>query len=133
MLPERTAELLAMAAAQESDLMSNLFAFCVAATLDGTSDADRAHPINELADRSMLTCRTIGSRRGRATSTTCRRLVLWTVVAAASRRRPRRTARDEKGRRRSCGRTAHGRLGWLPEVLTNREIPSPVIQLYERG
>ena len=49
-LLERTAELLLWLLAQEPDLTSNLFAFCVAATLDGTSDADRAHPINELAD-----------------------------------------------------------------------------------
>ena len=30
--------------------MSNLFAFCVVATVDGISPADRAHPVNELAN-----------------------------------------------------------------------------------
>ena len=30
--------------------MSNLFAFCVVATVDGINPADSAHPVNELAN-----------------------------------------------------------------------------------
>ncbi|CAE6820669.1 hypothetical protein [Paraburkholderia domus] len=39
---------------QDVDVMSNLFAFCVAATGDSISPVDRAHPVNEVANTLEL-------------------------------------------------------------------------------
>ncbi|MFM0068908.1 hypothetical protein [Paraburkholderia aspalathi] len=50
MLPKRTDELLAWLLQQDADVMSNLFAFCVAATVDGINAVDRPHVVNEVAN-----------------------------------------------------------------------------------
>jgi len=49
-LPRRVDELLAWMLQQDPDVMSNLLSFCVAATVDGISTADRPPPVNELAN-----------------------------------------------------------------------------------
>jgi ParB family transcriptional regulator, chromosome partitioning protein len=50
MLPKNVNALLPWLLDQEAQLTASLFAFCVAASVDGISAADRAHPINALAD-----------------------------------------------------------------------------------
>jgi hypothetical protein len=50
LLPKDLDDLLPWLLKQETDVMASLFAFCVAATLDGVSSTDRVHPINALAN-----------------------------------------------------------------------------------
>jgi ParB family transcriptional regulator, chromosome partitioning protein len=124
MLPERTAELLPWLLAQEPDLTSNLFAFCVAATLDGTSDADRAHPINELADLLNVDLSYYWKPTRASYFDHVSKARIVDVVAAAV---SPEAAADLQGMKKSdAAAAAELRMadsGWLPEVLTNREIP----------
>jgi ParB family chromosome partitioning protein len=50
LLPKDVADLLPWLLDQSDDVKANLFAFCVAATLDSVSGTDNAHPINALFD-----------------------------------------------------------------------------------
>ena len=50
MLPARADALLPWLLDQGSDIQSNLFAFCVAATVDGIDGSDRAYAVNSLAE-----------------------------------------------------------------------------------
>lgn len=50
MLPTKSADLLPWLLQQSDDVTSNLFAYCVAATLDSVSGTDSAHPVNALRD-----------------------------------------------------------------------------------
>ena len=124
MLPQRTAELLPWLLVQDVDITSNLFAFCVAATLDGTSAVDRAHPINELADllHVDLSCYWKPTRAGYFDHVSKARMV--DVVAAAV--SPEAAANLQGMKKGDAAAAAELRMadsGWLPEVLTNRETP----------
>ncbi|MGY6157420.1 ParB/RepB/Spo0J family partition protein [Paraburkholderia graminis] len=48
LLPTRFSEVLPWLMTQSEDVLSNLFAFCVAATVNGVSETDGAHPVNVL-------------------------------------------------------------------------------------
>jgi ParB family chromosome partitioning protein len=50
MLPKQRSNLLPWLIEQSDDVMANLFAFCVAATLDSVTGTDAAHPVNALAN-----------------------------------------------------------------------------------
>ena len=124
MLPQRTAELLPWLLVQDVDITSNLFAFCVAATLDGTSAGYRAHPINELADllHVDLSCYWKPTRASYFDHVSKARMV--DVVAAAV--SPEAAANLQGMKKGDAAAAAELRMadsGWLPEVLTNRETP----------
>ncbi|MFM0564026.1 chromosome partitioning protein ParB, partial [Paraburkholderia sediminicola] len=50
LLPRRFSDVLPWLMMQSEDVLSNLFAFCVAATVNGVSESDGAHPVNVLMD-----------------------------------------------------------------------------------
>src|SRR5260370_16784164 len=50
MLPKQRSNLLPWLIEQSDDVMANLFAFCVASTLDSVTGTEAAHPVNALAD-----------------------------------------------------------------------------------
>ncbi|SIT51141.1 Chromosome partioning protein ParB [Paraburkholderia piptadeniae] len=127
MLPKRTEELLTWLLRQDSDVMSNLFAFCVAATVDGISPADRAHPVNELANTLEvdLTRYWKATRAGYFEHVPKDRIV--TVVGETV---SAQAAGELRGMKKGDAAAASERRmtdsGWLPEVLRNRDVPERI-------
>ncbi|WP_238554895.1 chromosome partitioning protein ParB [Paraburkholderia hospita] len=127
MLPKRTDELLPWLLQQDTDVMSNLFAFCVAATVDGISPADRAHPVNELANTLEvdLTRYWTATRAGYFEHVPKDRIV--TVVGETV---STQAAGELRGMKKGDAAAAAERRmtdsGWLPEVLRNREVPERI-------
>jgi len=127
MLPKRTDELLAWLLLQDSDVMSNLFAFCVAATVDGISPVDRAHAINEVANTMEvdLTRYWKPTRAGYFEHVSKDRIVSVVGEAVAP-----HVAGELRGMKKGdAAAAAELRMtesGWLPEVLRNREVPKHV-------
>jgi ParB family chromosome partitioning protein len=117
MLPERTAELLPWLLEQDADITSNLFAFCVAATLDGTSAVDRAHPINELADLLHVDLSYYWKPTRVSYFDYVSKARMVDVVAAAN------LQGMKKGDAAAAAELRMADSGWLPEVLTTRETP----------
>lgn len=124
MLPKNVAHLLPWLLEQSEDVSSNLFAFCVAATLDSVSGTDNAHPINALSDvlnLDMAKCWTPTRESYRKHASKAR---LVEIVSGA-------VLPDAAGslaglKKNDAAEAAELRLvdcGWLPEVLTNRETP----------
>ncbi|WP_091809952.1 hypothetical protein [Burkholderia sp. WP9] len=111
-----------MTACPGFDIQSNLFAFCVAATVDGIAGDDGAHAINSLAEVLNVNLS-----------------YYWTPTRASyfdpvSKSRIADELREhvssqaaaevhEEGRGGGCRRSADGRPGWRPEVLANRAVP----------
>jgi ParB family chromosome partitioning protein len=124
MLPERTAELLPWLLEQDVDITSNLFAFRVAATLDGTSAVDRAHPINELSDLLHVDLSYYWKPTRASYFDHVSKARMVDVVAAAV--SPEAAANLQGMKKGDAAAAAELRMvdsGWLPEVLTNRETP----------
>ncbi|REE06595.1 ParB family chromosome partitioning protein [Paraburkholderia sp. BL27I4N3] len=131
MLPKRTDQLLAWLLEQDADVTSNLFAFCVAATLDGISGADRAHPINELANVLNVDLATYWQPTQASYFEHVSKARIEDVVREAV---SPEAAADLRGMKKDAAAAAAGlRLsesGWLPEVLRNREVPEHRIHGY---
>ena len=127
MLPRRTDELLAWLLQQDSDIMSNLFAFCVAATVDGISPVDRAHAINEVANTMDvdLTRYWKPTRAGYFEHVSKDRIMSVVGEAVAP-----QAAGELRGMKKAdAAAAAELRMtdsGWLPEVLSNRGVPKHV-------
>ncbi|SFU24035.1 chromosome partitioning protein, ParB family [Paraburkholderia aspalathi] len=107
--------------------MSNLFAFCVAATGDSISPVDRAHPVNEVANtlELNLTHYWKPTRAGYFEHVPKDRIV--TVVGETV--SPQAAGELRGMRKGDAAAAAELRMtdsGWLPEVLRNRELPKHV-------
>jgi ParB family chromosome partitioning protein len=123
MLPKRTDELLAWLLQQDVDVTSNLFAFCVAATVDSISPVDRAHPVNELANTLELDLTRYWkpTRAGYFEHVSKDRIV--TVVGGTI--SPQAVGELRGMKKGDAAAAAELRMtdsGWLPEVLRNREV-----------
>lgn len=70
MQSKRTNELLGWLLQQDLDVMSHLFAFCVATTVDGISPVGRAHAISEVANTLNWSSRATGNRHAQGISRT---------------------------------------------------------------
>jgi ParB family chromosome partitioning protein len=122
MLPKQRSNLLPWLIEQSDDVMANLFAFCVAATLDSVTGTDAAHPVNALAnlldvDMSKYWTPTQGSYLNHVSKAR----IAEVVSTAVSREAAAPLAGMKKG---DAAATAELRLagtGWLPEVLANRD------------
>lgn len=124
MLPKRTDELLAWLLQQNVDVMSNLFAFCVAATVDSISPVDRAHPVNEVANTLELDLTRYWkpTRAGYFEHVPKDRIV--TVVGETVSPQAAGELRGmKKGDAAAAAELRMTDSGWLPEVLRNREVP----------
>jgi ParB family chromosome partitioning protein len=124
MLPANGAELLPWLLAQSDDVMANLFAFCVAATLDSISATDSPHPVNALCDVLNLDMAKYWTptRESYLNHVSKARIVdVVTGAVSADAAAPLAAMKKDE-----AGAAAELRLsgsGWLPEVLTNRETP----------
>jgi ParB family chromosome partitioning protein len=124
MLPTNIGGLLPWLLTQTDDVMANLFAFCVAATLDSVSATDSAHPVNELCGILNLNMAKYWTptREGYLNHVSKSRIaeVIATAVSAEA------AAPLGAMKKDAAAEAAELRLastGWLPEVLTNREVP----------
>lgn len=124
MLPRRADELLPWLLQQDTDVMSNLFAFCVAATVDGISVADRPHAINEVANTLAVDL----ARYWKPTRAGYfEHVAKDRIVAVVGESVSPQAAGELRGMKKGdAAATAELRMadsGWLPEVLRNRAVP----------
>ncbi|MFM0363077.1 ParB/RepB/Spo0J family partition protein [Paraburkholderia sediminicola] len=124
MLPARADALLPWLLDQGSDIQSNLFAFCVAATVDGIDGSDRAHGVNSLADVLSVDL----SYYWKPTRASYFDHVSKSRIADVLREHvsPQAAAEVQGMKKDAAAAAAEVRMaesGWLPEVLTNRAVP----------
>ena len=131
MLPRRAADLLPWLLEQGEDVLSNLFAFCVAATVDGISSADRPHAVNEISNTLAVDL----SRYWKPTRSGYFEHVakdrIATVVGESV--SPQAASEVRGMKKDAAAEAAELRMtdsGWLPEVLRNREVPERVTYGY---
>lgn len=127
MLPKRTDELLAWLLQQDVDVMSNLFAFCVAATVDSISPVDRAHPVNEVANTLELDLtRYWKPTRGGYFEHVPKDRIVTVVGETVSPQAVSELRGMKKGDAAAAAELRMTDSGWLPEVLRNREVPKHI-------
>ncbi|CAD6560702.1 ParB/RepB/Spo0J family partition protein [Paraburkholderia sabiae] len=130
-LPRRADELLAWLLQQDPGVMSSLFSFCVAATVDGISNADRPHPVNELANTLNVDFARYWTPTRTAYFEHVSKARIEAVVSEAV---SPQVAGELRGMKKDdAAAAAELRVtdsGWLPEVLRNREVPKHVTYGY---
>jgi ParB family transcriptional regulator, chromosome partitioning protein len=123
-LPKSPSDLLAWLLRQDNDVLSNLFAFCVASTVDGISSEDNAHPVNVIVNTLDidLTRYWKPTRAGYFEHVSKDRIA--TVIGEAISPQMSAQLRDMKKSDAAAAAEDHmADSGWLPEVLRNREVP----------
>ncbi|WP_233860000.1 ParB/RepB/Spo0J family partition protein [Paraburkholderia sp. HD33-4] len=131
MLPRSADELLPWLLQQDTDVMSNLFAFCVAATVDGISAADRPHTVNEVANTLAVDLARYWkpTRAGYFEHVPKDRIVAVVGESVSP-----KAAGELRGMKKGDAATAAElRMldsGWLPEVLRNRAVPERTTYLW---
>ena len=104
--------------------MSNLFAFCVAATVNGISAADHPHAINEIANTLGVDYARYWKPTRAAYFEHVPKSRIEVVVGEAV--SPQSVAELRGMKKADAAAAAELRMagsGWLPEVLRNREVP----------
>lgn len=124
MLPARADALLLWLLDQDSDIQSNLFAFCMASTVDGIAGDDRAHAVNSLAEVLNVDL----SYYWKPTRASYFDHVSKSRIADVLREHvsPQAAAEVQGMKKDAAAAAAEVRMaesGWLPEVLTNRAVP----------
>ncbi|WP_253958988.1 hypothetical protein [Paraburkholderia fungorum] len=124
MLPARADALLPWLLDQGSDIQSNLFAFCVAATVDGIDGSDRAYAVNSLAEVLNVDL----SYYWNPTRASYFDHVSKSRIADVLREHvsPQAAAEVQGMKKDAAAAAAEVRMvesGWLPEVLANRAVP----------
>lgn len=118
MLPDDDADLLPWLLAQGEDVTSNLFAFCVAATVDGVSGIDGAHPVDDISRVLQLDLRKYWKpTRESYLDHVAKARIVEVVSAAVS---PEAAASLVAMKKVDAAQAAELRLadtGWLPDML----------------
>ncbi|WP_174432679.1 ParB/RepB/Spo0J family partition protein [Burkholderia metallica] len=124
LLPRRTGDLLGWLLTQDADTVSHLFAFCVGATLDGIQSRQGPHSINALADALQLDMtqywNASAARYFNHVSKARTVEVVKEVAGIESAALYEKMKKDEAA---SAAERAVADTGWLPEILTTRELP----------
>ncbi|CAG9264287.1 Chromosome partitioning protein ParB [Burkholderia diffusa] len=124
MLPTKIRELLPWLLSSSEDVLANLFAFCVAATVDGLSRRDEAHSINTLADTLGLDMSAYWKpTRASYLNHVSKQRIVDVVTQAVSADVAAPLASMKKTEAAAAAELRLADTGWLPEVLTNRETP----------
>jgi ParB family chromosome partitioning protein len=122
MLPKQRSNLLPWLIEQSDDVMANLFAFCVAATLDSVTGTEAAHPVNALADLLEVDMTKYWTpTQGSYLNHVSKARIAEVVSTAVS---PEAAAPLAAMKKDDAAATAELRLagtGWLPEVLAKRD------------
>jgi len=121
---EANGDLFGWLMAQPGDTLRDLFAFCVAATVDGVSHGDSPHVVNRLADVLNVDYRTYW----KATSASyfqhvSKARILDVVKEATTTEAAAPLEKLKKAELVGAAERAVSETGWLPEVLRNREQP----------
>jgi ParB family transcriptional regulator, chromosome partitioning protein len=134
MLPRRAEELLLRLLERSDDVMSNLFAFCVAATVDGISSADRPHAVNEVTNTLEVDLsRYWKPTRAGYFAHVAKDRIAAVVCESVS---PQVAGELRSMKKDDAATAAELRMtdsGWLPEVLRNREVPERVTYGYDEN
>jgi ParB family transcriptional regulator, chromosome partitioning protein len=112
---------------QSDDVMANLFAFCVASTLDCVTGTEAAQPVNALADLLEVDMTKYWTPTQSSYLNHVSKARIAEVVSTAV--SPEAAAPLAAMKKGDAAATAELRLagtGWLPEVLTNRDAPDVV-------
>ncbi|MDR5785241.1 ParB/RepB/Spo0J family partition protein [Caballeronia sp. LP003] len=124
MLPDRSAALLPWLLEQSNDITSNLFAFCVAATLDSVSATDSAHAVNALCDVLNLDMTKYWSAtQASYLNHVSKGRIAEVVTVAVSAEAAAPLVSNKKHEAASMAERLLANTGWLPEVLVNRDRP----------
>ena len=123
MLPKKLSDLLPWLIEQSDDVMANLFAFCVAATLDSVTGTEAMHPVDKLAnllevDMTKYWTPTRGSYLSHVSKARIAEVVSMAVSPEAA--VPLAVMKKEE-----AAAAAELRLvgtGWIPEVLAYRDV-----------
>jgi ParB family chromosome partitioning protein len=122
MLPKQRSNLLPWLIEQRDDVMANLFAFCVASTLDSVTGTEAAHPVNALADLLEVDMTKYWMpTQGSYLKHVSKARIAEVVSTAVS---PEAAAPLAAMKKDDAAATAELRLagtGWLPEVLARRD------------
>jgi len=122
MLPKQTAHLLPWLLEQSDDMKANLFAFCVAATLDSVSGTDSAHPINVLCDvLDVDMTKYWAPTRETYWNHVSKARIVDVVSNAVSPEASAPLASMKKDEAAAAAEIRLSESGCIPEVLTNRE------------
>lgn len=132
MLPKQRSNLLPWLIEQSDDVMANLFAFCVASTLDSVTGTDAAHPVNALADLLEVDMTKYWTpTQSSYLNHVSKARIAEVVSTAVSPEAATPLAAMKKG---DAAATAELRLagtGWLPEVLVKRNTSDSVADVYQ--
>lgn len=109
---------------QPGDTLRDLFAFCVAATVDGVSHGDSPHVINRLADVLNVDYRTYWKATGASYFQHVQKARILDVVKEATTAETAASLEKmKKAELVAAAERAVSETGWLPEVLRNRDQP----------
>lgn len=124
MLPSRYRDLLPWLLVQSDDIMASLFAFCVAATVNGVSATDSAHAINAVSEVLALDMTQYWepTRASYLDHVPKQRLVdVVTEAVSIEAAKPLMAMKKQEAAEAAQLRLAGTK--WLPEVLRNRDVP----------
>ncbi|KGX18364.1 ParB/RepB/Spo0J family partition protein [Burkholderia pseudomallei] len=125
LLPRRYRDLLPWLLSQSADVMAELFAFCVAATVDGVSGTDREHAINTVADVLQLDMtRYWKPTRASYLDHVPKQRIVEIVAQAVSPEAANPLGSMKKADAAAAAELRLADTAWLPEVLTNRAVPA---------
>ncbi|HFT8010374.1 TPA: ParB/RepB/Spo0J family partition protein [Burkholderia cenocepacia] len=124
LLPRRMGDLLGWLLTQDADTVSHLFAFCVGATLDGIQSRQGPHSINALADVLQLDMTQYwNASAARYFDHVSKARTVEVVKEVAGAESAALYEKMKKGEAASAAERAVADTGWLPEILTSRELP----------
>jgi ParB family transcriptional regulator, chromosome partitioning protein len=127
MLPRLADELLPWLLQQDTDVISNLFAFCVAATVDGISAVDRPHPVNEVANTlDVDIARYWKPTRAGYFEHVSKDRIMTVVGESISPQAAGELRGMKKGDAATAAELRMTDSCWLPEVLRNRAVPERI-------
>ena len=126
MLPKQREDLLAWLLQQEADVMANLFAFCVAATVDSICGTDTPHSVDELVNVLDLDmARYWKPTRGSYFDHVPKQRIADVLTTAVSANAAASLGSMKKQNAAMMAETHMANSGWLPEVLRRRENSDP--------
>nr|WP_220497590.1 ParB/RepB/Spo0J family partition protein [Burkholderia contaminans] len=121
-LPCKVRDLLPWLLSCSEDMLANLFAFCVASTVNGLSRWDRPHDVNTLADTLGLDMAAYWKpTRASYLNHVSKQRIIDVVTQAVSADAAAQLVGMKKGEAAAAAELRLAESGWLPEVLANRQ------------
>lgn len=132
MLPKQRSNLLPWLIEQSDDVMANLFAFCVASTLDSVTGTEAAHPVNALADLLEVDMTKYWTpTQSSYLNHVSKARIAEIVSTAVSPEAATPLAAMKKGDAAATAELHLAGTGWLPEVLVKRDTSDGAADEYQ--